>query len=71
MWLYARQTAWLREENAAGLNGLSKEKTDVALLGMAMPWWPWAFAVMCGLLFLFVRLRYRRNLTQLLENTPP
>jgi hypothetical protein len=66
MWLYGMQTAWLRHENASGLAGLNKENTDVKLLSLAMPWWPWVFAALALLLMLFVRLRYRKGLTPLI-----
>jgi MFS family permease len=66
MWCYGVQTAWLRSEHQTGLAGLPKEQTDVALLGLAMPWWPWIFAALAVLLVLFVRMRYRKGLTELI-----
>jgi len=70
MWCYGMQTAWLRSDHAATLAGQSKEQTDVKLLGLAMPWWPWIFAALAALLVLFVRLRYRKGLTALIaENS--
>src|SRR6185295_14123143 len=63
MWLYGMQTAWLRKEHAPDLAGLSKETTDVKLLSLAMPWWPWIFGTLALLLMFFVRARYRKGLT--------
>jgi hypothetical protein len=75
MWLYGLQTAWLRSEHAPALAKLSKEDTDVKLLSLAMPYWPWVFAVLAALLVFFVRTRYRKGLTALIEDkrtgTPP
>ncbi len=65
MWLYGVQTAWLRKTHAGDLAGMSKEHEDTRLLSLAMPWWPWIFAVLAALLVLFVRLRYRTGLTGL------
>ncbi len=67
IWLYGRQTAWLRHDQAAALP-LTKQDTDVRLLGLAMPWWPWIFASLAALLVLFVRLRYRKSLTRLIAD---
>jgi MFS family permease len=67
MWLYGTQTAWLRRSESTVLHDLDKEHTDVALLSLAMPLWPWIFAALAGALTLFVRLRYRRSLTGLME----
>lgn len=66
MLLYGTQTAWLRHHHDPALAGLSKELSDVRLLSLAMPWWPWIFAALAVLLVLFVRLRYRRGLTALI-----
>ncbi len=66
MLLYGAQTAWLRHQEAPALAGLSKEQTDVKLLSLAMPWWPWIFATLALLLVIFVRVRYRRGLTELI-----
>ncbi|HWB06532.1 MAG TPA: MFS transporter [Verrucomicrobiales bacterium] len=68
MWLYGIQTAWLRKENAPVLEGLGKEQTDVKLLSVAMPWWPWIFGSLALLLVLFVHMRYRKGLTALIED---
>ena len=69
MWFYAMQTAWLRRENAGELALLKKEDSDVRLLSLAMPWWPWIFAVLAVLLAGFVRLRYRKGLTALVADS--
>ena len=67
MSFYGIQTAWLRSSESAGLVGLSKEQTDVELLALAMPWWPWIFAALAAALFIAVRLRWRCGLSGLLE----
>jgi len=41
----------------------------VQLLSLAMPWWPWIFAALALLLVLFVRVRYRRSLTELIAES--
>jgi hypothetical protein len=69
MWLYGMQTAWLRHEHAPALADLNKENTDNKLLSLGMPWWPWIFAALAVLLVLFVRARYRKGLTSLIEDT--
>jgi hypothetical protein len=61
------RTAWLRSSESTGLAGLSKEQTDVKLLALAMPWWPWIFAALAAALCLGIRLRWRRGLSGLLE----
>ncbi len=72
MMFYGMQTAWLRHGHESELAALSKQETDVRLLGLAMPWWPWIFAALAALLVIFVRLRYRRGLTGLIaENAAP
>ena len=71
MWLYGSQTAWLRHQHAAELAPLSKEATDVRLLSLAMPAWPWAFALCTLALTLWVRFRFRRSLTALLATDRP
>ena len=68
MWLYGTQTAWLRHRDAAALEGLEKEAVDMRLLALAMPWWPWVFGALAGILVLWVRLRWRRGLTGLLAD---
>ena len=72
MMLYGMQTAWLRHDQAPALATLTKQETDVRLLSLAMPWWPWIFASLAAVLVLFVRLRYRKGLTGLIaENAAP
>lgn len=66
MWCYGMQTAWLRHDQSPALAGLTKEQTDMKLLSLAMPWWPWIFAILAALLVLIVRLRYRKGLTALI-----
>ena len=68
MMFYGMQTAWLRHDQAGALAPLSKAETDVRLLGLAMPWWPWIFAALAALLAIFVRLRYRKSLTRLIAD---
>ncbi len=68
MMFYGMQTALLRHDQAPALASLSKEQTDVKLLSLAMPWWPWIFASLAALLVLFVRLRYRKGLTALIAD---
>jgi hypothetical protein len=69
MLLYGAQTNWLRHRHEDSLAGLTKEQSDVRLLSLAMPWWPWIFAALALLLVLFVRFRYRRSLTELIADS--
>lgn len=66
MLLYQGQTWTLRTSHAQELTGLSKEQSDTRLLALAMPWWPWIFGVLALGLTLWVRLKFRDNLTGLL-----
>jgi hypothetical protein len=66
MWGYGTQTAWLRHQHAGELAPLGKEATDVRLLSLAMPAWPWLFAILAILLVLWIRLRWGRGLSGLL-----
>jgi MFS family permease len=66
MLLYGMQTAFLRHRDTNTLASLSKEETDVRLLSLAMPWWPWIFGTLAVLLVVFVRIKYRRGLTALI-----
>ena len=67
---FGAQSAWLRHHDAAALAGLSKQQTDVKLLSLAMPTWPWVFLVLAVLLVVFVRVKYRRSLTALIAGEP-
>ena len=68
---FGAQSAWLRHHDAAALAGLSKQQTDVKLLSLAMPTWPWVFLVLAVLLVVFVRVKYRRSLTALIAGERP
>lgn len=71
MLLYQAQTWALRSTHEATLASLSKEAADTRLLAMAMPWWPVIFGTLALGLVLWVRLRFKSNLTGLLApNTP-
>lgn len=69
MWFYGMQTAWLRHGHEAELARLDKAGSDIRLLSLAMPWWPWIFGVLALLLTGFVRMRYRKSLTALVADT--
>jgi hypothetical protein len=70
MWGFGTQTAWLRHHHAPELAPLTKEASDVRLLSLAMPAWPWLFAILAALLVLWVRTRWHKGLTGLLASTP-
>ncbi|MFN5961640.1 MAG: MFS transporter [Verrucomicrobiota bacterium] len=70
MWGFGTQTAWLRHHHAPELAPLTKEASDVRLLSLAMPAWPWLFALLAALLVLWVRTRWHNGLTGLLASTP-
>jgi hypothetical protein len=67
MMCYGLQTTFLRHQDEASLATMNKEQQDVRLLGLAMPWWPWIFGALAVLLVVFVRMRYRRGLTALIN----
>lgn len=67
MQCYVIQTAWLRQKHEAALAPLPKEEQDMRLLSLAMPLWPWIFGALALLLVLWIRLRYRRGLTGLMQ----
>lgn len=71
MLLFQAQTAALRVAEKDNLAPLSKEATDVRLLALAMPWWPWIFGALALGLAGFVRLRYRAGLTGLMDPKTP
>lgn len=70
MWGFGTQTAWLRLHHAPELAPLTKEASDVRLLSLAMPAWPWLFAILASLLVLWVRARWHKGLTGLLAANP-
>jgi MFS family permease len=67
MWLYGLQTAALRSREQDALSPLPKTESDLRLLSMAMPAWPWIFAALAALLAVLIRVRCRRGLTALLQ----
>ncbi len=70
MLLYQLQTWALRNSHHESLSGLSKEAADTRLLALAMPWWPCVFGVLALSLVLWVRVRFKSNLTGLLAVKP-
>ncbi|MDB6133504.1 MAG: transporter [Verrucomicrobiales bacterium] len=66
MLMYQLQTWMLRGTHRGELSGLPKESVDTRLLAMAMPWWPAVFGVLALGLVIWVRVRFRSNLTGLL-----
>ena len=67
MLAYQAQTWGLRVSEKQTLAGMDKTQSDIHLLAVAMPWWPWIFGVLALALTIGVRLRYGGGLTSLLE----
>ena len=66
MLAYQAQTWALRASEKEVMTGMDKPQTDMHLLAVAMPWWPWVFGTLAVALAIGIRLKFGGGLTTLL-----
>ena len=66
MLAYQAQTWALRASEMEVMAGMDKQQTDMHLLAVAMPWWPWVFGALAVALAIGIRLKFGGSLTTLL-----
>ena len=77
MLAYQAQTWALRASEKEVMAGMDKQQTDMHLLAVAMPWWPWVFGALAVALAIGIRHKFGGSLTTLLareqrgETGPP
>ena len=66
MLAYQAQTWALRASEKEVMTGMDKQQTDMHLLAVAMPWWPWVFGALTVALAIGIRIKFGGGLTTLL-----
>ena len=66
MLAYQAQTCALRASEKEVMTGMDKQQTDMHLLAVAMPWWPWVFGALTVALAIGIRIKFGGGLTTLL-----